>query len=338
MIFPLELTPSPLPSTLFQARVWDSLYSPSQSSPETPFSTLQWQNLWWRHFGQEYRWSAFTIRENGRVIGIAPFYWDPGTGFLKLIGGEDLSDYLDILAAKGRESQVWDQILGYLESSPPEIRGLDLHCLPSTSPALQVLPPLAESRGYQVQCRAEEVCPTLELPGTWDAYLALLARKERHELRRKMRKAEQSSPPLRFRQCKEEECAREDIRSFICLHRKSQPEKQAFMDKQREAFFREASDVFAKQGWLRLYIMEREEKAVAAMLCFDYREALYLYNSGFDPELSALSPGIVLIGHCLQDAIARGKRWFDFLRGNEDYKYRLGGKDSPIFRIIVKKP
>ncbi len=115
---PLELTPSPLPSELFQAKVWDSLYSPSQSSPETPFSTLQWQSLWWRHFGQKYRWSAFTIRENGRVIGIAPFYWDPGTGFLKLIGGEDLSDYLDILAAKGRESQVWDQILGYLESSP----------------------------------------------------------------------------------------------------------------------------------------------------------------------------------------------------------------------------
>ena len=337
MILSLELTSSPLASELFPAEAWDSLFSSSQSTPETPFSTLEWQRLWWRHFGQEYRWSALTIRENERIIGIAPFYWDRQTGFLKLMGGEDLSDYLDILAAKGRESQVWDQILRYLEASPPQIRGLDLHCLPSTSPALQVLPPLAESRGYQVQCQAEEVCPILELPQTWDAYLALLAGKERHELRRKMRKAELSSPPLLFRQCAEEECAREDIRSFICLHRKSQPEKQAFMDQQREAFFREVSDVFAKRGWLRLYILECGEKAVAAMLCFAYQEALYLYNSGFDPELSVLSPGIVLIGHCIQDAIAQGKRRFDFLRGNEDYKYRLGGKDSPIFQMVVRR-
>jgi CelD/BcsL family acetyltransferase involved in cellulose biosynthesis len=83
--------------------------------------------------------------------------------------------------------------------------------------------------------------------------------------------------------------------------------------------------------------LEREGKAAAAMFCFDYEDTLYLYNSGYDPELSPLSPGIVLIGHCLQDAISRGKRYFDFMRGEEDYKYRLGGEDSPIYRIRIER-
>jgi CelD/BcsL family acetyltransferase involved in cellulose biosynthesis len=183
----------------------------------------------------------------------------------------------------------------------------------------------------------EEVCPILRLPESWETYLSLLDGKERHELRRKMRKAESASPPLQFRQCSEEECARQDIKAFICLHRKSRPDKEAFMNGQREGFFRDASNALAQRGWLRLYILEREGKAAAAMFCFDYEDTLYLYNSGYDPELSPLSPGIVLIGHCLQDAISRGKRYFDFMRGEEDYKYRLGGEDSPIYRIRIER-
>lgn len=109
------------------------------------------------------------------------------------------------------------------------------------------------------------------------------------------------------------------------------------MDDEKEAFFRDVSEIFARKEWLRLSILERDQKAVAAMLCFDYGESLYLYNSGFDPELSSLSPGIVLIGYCIQDAISRGKKWFDFMRGSEDYKYRLGGKDTLIYRILIER-
>ncbi|MDH7500392.1 MAG: GNAT family N-acetyltransferase, partial [candidate division NC10 bacterium] len=242
-----------------------------------------------------------------------------------------------ILSLPGKEPQVWEEILKSLHPLPPRIKGLDLHCLPAHSPTLQALPDLARSLGYRVSVEVEEVCPVLKLPESWEAYLSLLNGKDRHELRRKMRKAETASPPLRFRQCSEEECARQDIQSFICLHRKSRPDKEAFMNGPMQGFFREASQTFAQKGWLRLYILEREEKAAAAMLCFDYQTTLYLYNSGYDPELSLLSPGIVLIGYCLRDAIALGKQCFDFMRGQENYKYRLGGKDSPIYRLRVEK-
>jgi CelD/BcsL family acetyltransferase involved in cellulose biosynthesis len=337
MILSLELTPAPFHSTAaIKAEEWDRLLP--QIYLNTPFATWEWHNLWWKHFGHEGECSLLIAREQERIIGIVPLYHETSSGHLKFIGGEDLSDFLDILVVKEKEAQVWRQVLEYLEISPIQGRGLDLHSLPANSPTVQVLPLLAEERGYQVKVEMEEVSPVLSLPKSWEAYLALLNAKDRHELRRKMRRAEEASPPLRFRQCAEDECARHDILSFISLHKKSRPEKEAFMDEEREAFFRDVSQTFARKGWLRLYILERDQEAVAAVLCFDYGESLYLYNSGFDPELSSLSPGIVLIGYSIQDAISRGKRWFDFMRGNEDYKHRLGGKDTPIYRILIERP
>ncbi len=337
MILSLELTPAPFPSTAaIKAEEWDRLLP--QIYLNTPFATWDWHDLWWKHFGHEGKSSLLIVREQGRIVAVVPLYLETRSGYLKFIGGEDLSDFLDILAVKGKEAQVWRQVLEYLERSPVKARGLDLHSLPANSPTIQVLPLLAQERGYQVKTEVEEVSPVLSLPQSWEAYLALLNAKDRHELRRKMRRAEEAAPPLRFRQCAEDECARHDILSFISLHKKSRPEKEAFMDEEREAFFGDVSQAFARKGWLRLYILERYQKAVAAMLCFDYGNSLYLYNSGFDPELSSLSPGIVLIGYCIQDAISRGKRWFDFMRGNEDYKYRLGGKDTSVYRILIERP
>jgi CelD/BcsL family acetyltransferase involved in cellulose biosynthesis len=336
MILALELTSAPCHSDASsQAEEWNRLLP--QIYLDTPFATWEWNSLWWKHFGHQGECSLLVAREQGRTIGIVPLYREASSGYLKFIGGEDLSDFLNLLAVRGKEAQVWRQVLEYIEASPTGAQGLDLHSLPANSPTIQVLPPLAEERGYRVKVEVEEVSPVLSLPRTWGAYLALLKGKERHELRRKMRRAEEASPPLLFRQCAEDACARRDILSFISLHKKSRPEKEAFMDDEREAFFQDVSETFARKEWLRLSILERGQKAVAAMLCFDYGESLYLYNSGFDPELSSLSPGIVLIGYCIQDAISRGKKWFDFMRGSEDYKYRLGGKDTLIYRILIER-
>jgi len=304
--------------------------------PPTPFSTWEWQALWWKHFGQGKEWLALAVRHEGRVIALAPFYRDDQGNHLRLVGGEDLSDYLDILCQPGEEARVWELILDYLRSRPSGLEGLDLHCLPGHSPTLEVLPRLARDHDHAVRVELEEVCPQIELPATWQDYLLLLHRKDRHELRRKMRRTQSAPISLRFRQCSEEECAREDIKSFICLHRKSRPEKEGFMDERREAFFAEVASVFTRRGWLRLYTLEHEGGAAAAMLCFDYQGNVMLYNSGYDPAFSSLSPGIVLIANCLQDAISRRKARFDFLRGKEDYKYRLGGRDFPVYRIVVE--
>jgi CelD/BcsL family acetyltransferase involved in cellulose biosynthesis len=74
------------------------------------------------------------------------------------------------------------------------------------------------------------------------------------------------------------------------------------------------------------------------MLCFDYNDSISVYNSGYDPQLHAsLSTGTVLLAFCIQDAIGKGRRTFDFLRGNEEYKYRLGGQDTEVYNLRISR-
>ena len=78
-----------------------------------------------------------------------------------------------------------------------------------------------------------------------------------------------------------------------------------------------------------------EGAAVASFLCLEYAGAVGLYNSGFDPARAALAPGIVLLAHVIRDAIERGVPTFDFLRGEEPYKYGFGPAPEDVLNIRV---
>ncbi|MBM4431835.1 MAG: GNAT family N-acetyltransferase, partial [Chloroflexi bacterium] len=126
--------------------------------------------------------------------------------------------------------------------------------------------------------------------------------------------------------------------TFLRLHKLSDPEKEAFMDQAMEGFFRAVTGAALEKGWLRLSLLHFDGQPVASYLCFDYGQDRLVYNSGFDLSLYAeLSPGIVLLGHLIGDAIQQGLRRFDFLQGNERYKYDLGATDSQVLRLFIRR-
>jgi CelD/BcsL family acetyltransferase involved in cellulose biosynthesis len=110
-----------------------------------------------------------------------------------------------------------------------------------------------------------------------------------------------------------------------------------FMSPQMERFFRAMSGALAGEGLMRLFMMDLDGRPAASVLCFDCCRQLHLYNSGFDPELSSLSVGLLSKVLCLEVAIKEGKGCLDFLRGSEPYKYDLGGHDLPIYRCRVRR-
>ena len=122
---------------------------------------------------------------------------------------------------------------------------------------------------------------------------------------------------------------------FLTLHRLSKVGKARFMDERMERFFRSATAILAAKGWARLWFLEYEGAAVAAFICLEYAGSVGLYNSGFDPARAQLAPGIVLLAHVIQDAIERGIPTFDFLRGEEPYKYGFGPSPEDVFNIRV---
>ena len=124
---------------------------------------------------------------------------------------------------------------------------------------------------------------------------------------------------------------------FFRLMRASSPDKDGFLTEERELFFNDMAKRLAEEGIFKLFFMEVDSKRVASCIAFDYGDAYLLYNSGYDPEYSALSVGLLNKAFCLREALEAGKGTFDFLRGTERYKYDLGGQNQIVYQMTIKR-
>ena len=317
---------------------WNPLLRNSIS--DTIFLTWEWQSTWWEHLGDGELY-LIAVRDGGHLSGIAPLYLttpDDGPSDLSIVGCRDVSDYLDLIAASGQEEKFYGALLDWLESDEAPAWDLaDLCNIPAASPTHSLLAEMAAARGYQVQTEVEDVCPIIPLPATWDEYLSSLSKKQRHEIRRKIRRAEGSGQINWYIVTEERDLAAE-MAAFIELHQKSHVDKDEFMDAQMKGFFHAVAQVLHEAGWLQLALMEVNGEKAATMLNFDYRDSILVYNSGYDPQKYArLSPGIVLLSYCIQWAIELGRAEFDFLRGDEEYKYRFGAQPTEIYRLLIER-
>jgi hypothetical protein len=222
---------------------------------------------------------------------------------------------------------------------------IDLRRLRGDDPALPALEAAfrrhAARQNWQVRMEIEDVCPVLTLPeGGWEAYLAQLDGKARHEIRRKMRRAE-TAGPITF------ELAPLDAASadaFIDLHQARWGDEGLFPrtaggDRSRQFLHRltelEAEDKAGAQ--LQLGHVRVGDRLIFATVGFDDGTTCYFYNAGMDPDARELSPGVTGTAAYLRDRIDVGRRRFDFLRGNEPYKYEWGAVDEPVNRLLVTR-
>jgi CelD/BcsL family acetyltransferase involved in cellulose biosynthesis len=300
-----------------------------------PFATWQFQTIWHRSFTDGTLHLLAAQDGAGEWVGLLPLYEAPAPGgpVLRLVGGLEVADYLDVIAVAGREDEVWKALLPALAELPG--RTVELRPVPAASPTVALLRDLAPAAGLACRVEDEDVCPVIALPGTWDAYLAALSSKDRHELRRKLRRAEAGRPRIAQARTPAEVAALMD--GFLALHRQSKVGKARFMDERMEGFFREIGAALAGAGVLATWMLWLGEQPAAAVVCLEYAGSVGLYNSGFDPGARAMSPGVVLIARTIEDAIARGFARYDFLRGDEPYKYGFGAVAAPVVRVTLER-
>jgi CelD/BcsL family acetyltransferase involved in cellulose biosynthesis len=318
---------------------WNELLH--RSCCDTLFLTWEWQSTWWKHLGEgNLVLLGFRAEDDGRLVGIAPLFFtqnDDEKMIVHLVGCRDVSDYLDLIIEQGQEDAVYHALLDYLEGDAPPWDVVDLCNIPQDSLTSVRLRELAEERGYQTLVEIEDVCPIIDLPDTWDDYLMALDKKQRHEVRRKLRKADREAE-TRFIIVGPEHDLQAEMQAFVELHQKSAPEKDEFMDPQMQGFFFDIAQVLQAQGWLQLAFVEMDGIKAASLLNFDYGDDILVYNSGYDPgQFRKLSPGINVTARCIEHAIALGRAKFDFLRGDEVYKYRFGAQDTEIRRLLFAK-
>lgn len=317
------------------ASAWDSLVD--QMAFPSPFQFLTYQRLWWQQLGRG-ELIIVGVFDGDQAVAIAPLMLEDGV--LQFNASKEETDYLDLIAAADDVAAAWEAVFEHCCSEAfPAWNSCDLWNIHETSPSLAALTDIAAQRGFSFAQEVAEVCPVIELQSSFDDYLAAQDKKQRHEIKRKLRRAAGAEAELVMIDSAEKtDDLTQDIVTFLDLLQKSTGEKGAWLNDARSAVFQGVAEQALANGTLRLMFAEVEGQRVAALFNLAYKDRLWVYNSGLDPDsFGHLSIGVVLSTWAIQYAIDNGLTHFDFMRGNEGYKYRFGAQDETIYRLQLNK-
>jgi CelD/BcsL family acetyltransferase involved in cellulose biosynthesis len=319
---------------------WDALLA--QNAIHVPFLRYFYQKIWWETRGGG-EWPDATLllvtaRVEEKLVGIAPLFLSARGDEIPAIfnvGCVEVSDYLDLIFAPGYEAAFIGGLLDQL-ASLAQTTGLQLNLfnLIDSSPMVAHLQTAAVQKGWKVAVEKLQHSPFIPLPGNWETYLSGIDKKQRHEIRRKMRRAEESEIPVRWYIVEDSPVLDSELDGFFQLMRNDE-DKAAFLQPEMQNFLRQVARCALDEGCLQLAFLEIGGQKAAAYLSFDYLDRVWVYNSGLNREFQSYSPGWVLLGYLLQWANENGRDEFDFMRGDEDYKYRFGAVDRFVVRVVL---
>jgi CelD/BcsL family acetyltransferase involved in cellulose biosynthesis len=287
----------------------------------TPFQSPAWLLPWWRAFHPGDLMTVAAERNN-RLVGLALFYREFGhLGRRLLPVGISLSDYHDVLLDPAEMIEVWPALIATMfeegdwdswewEDLPPDAAALVLP-IPTDQPA---------------QIWAHSSCPVLTLAGA--RLSENLPRHQRAAFKLALNRARRLGAVSI-------EVARNDTTGVLLDHVihlhglrwRSRGEPGVFADPLARQFHRNATRELHQAGLLRLYALRIGAHLVAAYYGFSDRNRAYYYLSGFDPVFAFESPGVIIVGYAIENALQEGVREFHFLRGREAYKYAWGAVD-----------
>jgi CelD/BcsL family acetyltransferase involved in cellulose biosynthesis/glycosyltransferase involved in cell wall biosynthesis len=298
----------------------------------TPFQSPDWLLPWWRWLGSGDLLSC-AVRVEGRLCGFLPAYIEidgqSGQRCLRFLGA-GISDYLDALIDPDFQSFVLKVLVSWLRQQ----RGLWTTCDFSPLPCASALRSDWELHGLKAQIDSCDCCPVVQLPGAGQELAGSVPAHQLGNLAYYRRRAERTGR-TETEAATAEDCA-ELLESFFALHQarwRPRGTEGVVNTQAVQSFHKDSAGATIRSGMLRLYVARLDDRPIAALYGFSHNRTFYYYLSGFDPSFERLSPGTIIIGHAVEEALRQGATRFDFLRGQEPYKYLWGAKDSLNYRL-----
>src|ERR1051325_8716747 len=297
------------------------------SSTATPFQSPDWLIPWWKHFGAG-RLCVLAMHEGARLVGVAPLFVC-GEHDLRLIGTGN-TDYLDVLI----DDRVCEHGIARMFAHLCKLR---YECDFENLAARSTLLSMSTCTGFREQVEEEDCCPVLSLAPSVEGFINGLPKHLRQNLSYQQRKLV-GLGEVKI-ECAREENFSELFEAFLRLHERRWRMNNmpgVLCDENVQSFLREATKGLLSHDALRLYGLRINDRIVASLCGFHHASRTYYYLSGFDPEFKQFGPGTILVAHAITEAIRERAKEFDFLRGREEYKYRWGAVDRPIYRKHLK--
>lgn len=300
---------------------WQALYCQSQSAP---FLTWEWAATWYEELHPDSTPAFVCAREDGQLIGLLAFRTEVPriAGFpvqrLSFLGdGFGGADYLDVLATRGRESEVTAAMFSFL-TQHIAFDVLELEGLDETSPVMSWL---AQNAPQRLQQRPLYVCPQVDLTVGWETVLQQSRRAD--NFKRRLRQL-RTRAGFAFRTITEPAEAEAAFACFLKLHEARWADaggSEMTGHARLQCFHRALVRRFAAAGILRFDELWIEGACRASIYGLEHQGRYYFYNSGYDQTWRNASVGLVALGLSIQAAVARGNIAYDFLRGEENYKF-----------------
>lgn len=308
---------------------WIDLYA--RDKKPNPFKSPLWLEPWREIFkGGELRTFAFHI--DGKLEAIAPMhihsFTHPYIRELTFLGTGN-SDYTDILANERYEDEflpaLFDEIFSMDDWDIVNLLGLR-----EDSPLLD----FARKNLPKADIIQEEIAPVLLLPDSIDEYNKLISAKKLKGLRWAERRLADMDE-LKFEKAGIYSIGTA-LESLFLLHNKSQETKGksgVFSDYKMKSFIKRVSMGLLENNMMELYGLKLGRRVIASLFALKQDRTMYYYIGGYEPELGKYSPGALCIYNVIKDAISTGIKEFDFLKGNESYKFEWGAVKRGIYNL-----
>ena len=322
---------------------WNELLE--TSAADCVFLTHEWLSVWWKHLSEGRRLAIVTARDGGKLVGILPLAERPAQftrmmpRTLEFLGSGIIgSDYLDAIVGVGRESEVIPAFAEYLDG---RAQLLQLSQLRAGNCLVSILAEQLRGQGWTPNEVTLNVCPYIDLSGhTWESFVATLGPHIRKGVKRSLRNLP-TTHDFRADCVRTAAEAQSALEIAMDLHHKRWGDgrgSEAFQSDAVVAFHREFVELAAQKGWLRLLIIHLNNVPAAAQYGLRYGKTFYFYQSGFDPAFSKLSVGVAVMALAVKTAIEEGTLEYDFLHGNEEYKFHWARQTRHLARIELHPP
>jgi CelD/BcsL family acetyltransferase involved in cellulose biosynthesis len=280
-----------------------------------------------RHWAEGTRLFLVAARDGADLVGLAPLVLRRRGPFRVLTElGKEPGNYWDVLSRPGREGEVAAAVTAEIGRRAREWDAVALRALPQGSAIETAL----AARGMRIRSRPPAAHPGIELPATFDEYLARLPSKRRKDLRRHLRQLDEGElsysvverPSDLERAIADWQSLR--VRWWEARGRRLDPEHAS---PRFRAFLLDAMPRLVPAGLAEVWEFRRGGAVVGIEISLTDPRRFYAWLDGYDPDAAALGLGKVAVAEGIRTSIAAGRSYFDFMVGDEPYKYWYGAED-----------